>query len=181
MALAITSYWLPPTICSQLGNKVTRVHQFVPGPVWQWPKMVSMVNSILAKSATMRQKMTTIRHLKTSEWCIIAIKSQHDYREIRQKTHKQKWLQVKKKTLQRDVTWQVQRHKTATFKLTTAGIMQPQKHMRQSKLDRNYKETKALFKSLSIVLFSFFNPAVPLHRGVGPFSCLCSGTQSMAA
>lgn len=59
--------------------------------------------------------------------------------------------------------------------------MQPQKHMRQSKLDRNYKETKALFKSLSIVLFSFFNPAVLLHRGVGPFSCLCSGTQSMAA
>lgn len=34
--------------------------------------------------------------------------------------------------------------------------MQPQKHMRQSKLDRNYKETKALFKSLSIVLFLFF-------------------------
>lgn len=44
--------------------------------------------------------------------------------------------------------------------------MQPQKHMRQSKLQRNYKETKGNFKSLSIVLFSFFNPAVLMHRGV---------------
>lgn len=39
--------------------------------------------------------------------------------------------------------------------------MQPQKHMRQSKLERNYKETKGNFKSLSIVLFLFFKSCCP--------------------